>query len=210
MRSPSLLEAHDITLGYRPGVNVLRGVSLQLAAGEWLGLSGASGSGKSTLGRALAGHHTLRSGSLQLDGAPLPRQGLHPVQWLPQVPELAVNPRWRIGRILAEAWTPDAALRQRFGIGDDWLARYPHELSGGELQRVAVLRSLAPGVRYLIADEISSMLDAITQAELWQTLAEVAEQRDLGVLVIGHDRALLKRLCQRRLRLENGQLCAEA
>ncbi|WP_224749998.1 ABC transporter ATP-binding protein [Halomonas sp. ML-15] len=204
-----MLEARDITLGYRPGDSVLRGVSLRLAAGEWVGLSGASGSGKSTLGRLLAGHHTPRRGSLRLDAAPLPPHGLHPVQWLPQVPELAVNPRWRIGRILAEAWTPDAALRRRFGIADDWLERYPHELSGGELQRVAVLRSLAPGVRYLIADEISSMLDAITQAELWQTLAEIAEQRDLGVLVIGHDQALLKRLCQHQLRLENGQLWAE-
>lgn len=204
-----MLEAHDIELGYRPGDSVLRGVSLQLGAGQWIGLSGASGSGKSTLGRVLAGHLEPRRGSLRVDGAALPRRGLHPVQWLPQVPELAVNPRWRIGRILSEAWTPDAAQRRRFGIDDAWLERYPHELSGGELQRVSVLRGLAPGVRYLIADEVSSMLDAITQAELWQALREVAAERELGVVVIGHDQALLTRLCQRRLRLENAQLYVE-
>nr|WP_163502418.1 ATP-binding cassette domain-containing protein [Halomonas socia] len=203
-----MLEACDITLGYRHDESVLRGVSLRLAPGEWLGLSGASGSGKSTLGQVLAGHLAPRRGSLRLDGEALPRRGLHPVQWLPQVPVMAVNPRWRIGRVLNEAWSPSAAQRQRFGIDDAWLERYPHELSGGELQRVVVLRGLAPGVRYLIADEISSMLDAITQAALWQVLREEAEDRRLGVLVIGHDPALLQRLCQRRVRLEQGQLFA--
>ncbi|APX93965.1 nickel ABC transporter ATP-binding protein [Halomonas sp. 1513] len=205
-----MLEARDITLGYGAGECVLRGLSLRLAAGEWVGLSGASGSGKSTLGQVLAGHLAPRRGSLRLDGAALPRHGLHPVQWLPQVPELAVNPRWRIGRVLNEAWSPSAAQRRRFGIDDAWLERYPHELSGGELQRVVVLRGLAPGVRYLIADEISSMLDAITQAALWQALREEAQERTLGMLVIGHDPALLQRLCQRRLRLDNGQLYPES
>ncbi|MDR5904979.1 ABC transporter ATP-binding protein [Franzmannia qiaohouensis] len=205
-----MLEACDVTVGYRRGESVLRGISLQLAAGEWLGLSGASGSGKSTLGRVLAGHLAPRRGSLRLDGTALPRRGLHPVQWLPQVPELAVNPRWRIGRVLNEAWSPSAAQRRRFGIDDAWLERYPHELSGGELQRVVVLRGLAPGVRYLIADEITSMLDAITQAALWQALGEEAQARRLGVLVIGHDPALLQRLCQHRVRLEQGQLFASS
>ncbi|MDT9091158.1 ATP-binding cassette domain-containing protein, partial [Escherichia coli] len=85
---------------------MLRGISLRLAAGEWVGLSGASGSGKSTLGQVLAGHLAPQRGSLRLDGAALPLRGLHPVQWLPQMPELAVNPRWRIGRALSEAWSP--------------------------------------------------------------------------------------------------------
>ena len=128
------------------------------------------------------------------------------MQWLPQSPELAVNPRWRVKRILEEAWTPPETLREAFGIEDKWLNRSPSALSGGELQRVCVLRALAPGVRYLVADEISSMLDPLTQLALWQGLRQVAKERRLGVLVISHDAALLERLCSRRLTLSEGRL----
>ncbi|QNI04719.1 ATP-binding cassette domain-containing protein [Halomonas sp. SH5A2] len=179
---------------------------MSLEAGEWVGLSGNSGEGKSTFGQLLAGHLTPQSGTIEVDGEPLPQNGLQPVQWLPQSPELSVNPRWRVKRILEEAWTPPAALRDAFGIEPAWLNRYPSALSGGELQRVCVLRALAPGVRYLVADEISSMLDPLTQLALWQALRQVADERQLGVLVISHDAALLERLCPRRLTLSDAQL----
>ena len=117
-----------------------------------------------------------------------------------------MNPRWRVGRILREAWIPSEAQCQAFGIHPRWLSRYPQSLSGGELQRVCVLRALPPGVRFLITDEISTMLDPITQVELWQALQQEAEIRQLGVLVISHDSALLKRLCPQRFHLSGGQL----
>ncbi|MFN2409917.1 MAG: ABC transporter ATP-binding protein [Halomonas sp.] len=185
---------------------MLDNVSVSLEAGEWVGLSGHSGTGKSTLGQLLAGHLTPQAGTIEVDGEALPQRGLQPVQWLPQSPELSVNPRWRVKRILEEAWTPPATLREAFGIEPGWLNRYPSALSGGELQRVCVLRALAPGVRYLVADEISSMLDPLTQLALWQALHQVADERKLGVLVISHDAALLERLCPRRLTLSDGQL----
>ena len=141
-------------------------------------------------------------GTVRLDGVPLPARGFCPVQLLPQTAELAVNPRWRIGRILEEAYTPGAAARRAFGIQDTWLRRYPHELSGGELQRVVILRSLAPGLRYLVADEISAMLDPLTQAALWPHLLG----QGLGILVISHNAALLKRLATVTWRLEGGRL----
>lgn len=201
-----MLNAHQLNFQFTAGVPLLQNVSLAIEAGQWVGLSGDSGAGKSTLGKLLAGYLTPHKGNVILDDATLPTSGVQPVQWLPQSPELAVNPRWRVAKILREAWTPSEAQCQAFGVQPHWLSRFPHALSGGELQRVCVLRALAPGVRFLVADEISTMLDPITQVELWQALKQEAEKRRLGVLVISHDTALLKRLCTQRYHLSNAQL----
>ncbi|MBT2773570.1 ATP-binding cassette domain-containing protein [Halomonas sp. ISL-60] len=201
-----MLKAHQLRFQFANSAPLLRALSLTLNAGQWLGLSGDSGAGKSTLGKLLAGYLAPQTGAVTLDGAALPKSGVQPVQWLPQSPELAVNPRWRVGKILREAWTPSDAQCQAFGVQPSWLSRFPQSLSGGELQRVCVLRALAPEVRFLVADEISTMLDPITQLELWQALKREAEQRQLGVLVISHDSALLERLCPQRLHLSDGQL----
>ncbi|MGO2242146.1 MAG: ABC transporter ATP-binding protein [Halomonas sp.] len=201
-----MLNAHQLSFQFTTGVPLLQNVSLAIDAGQWVGLSGDSGAGKSTLGKLLAGYLTPHKGDVILDDATLPTSGVQPVQWLPQSPELAVNPRWRVAKILREAWMPSEEQCQAFGVQSHWLSRFPHALSGGELQRVCVLRALAPGVRFLVADEISTMLDPITQAELWQALKQEAEQRRLGVLVISHDTALLKRLCTHRYHLSNAQL----
>ncbi|WGI26537.1 ATP-binding cassette domain-containing protein [Halomonas alkaliantarctica] len=201
-----MLKARQLSFHFSPNVPLLQDVSLTLRAGQWLGLSGDSGAGKSTLGQLLAGYLAPQAGDVTLDGKALPKSGVQPVQWLPQSPELAVNPRWRVGKILREAWAPSDAQYQAFGVQAKWRSRFPQSLSGGELQRVCVLRALAPEVRFLVADEISTMLDPITQLELWQALKREAEQRQLGVLVISHDTALLERLCTQRLHLSEGQL----
>jgi len=83
------------------------------------------------------------------------------------------------------------------------LNRWPHELSGGELQRICVARALNPETRFLIADEMTTMLDAILQAKIWQAVLAIASMRNLGVLVVSHDEHLLKRLCTRILRIED-------
>lgn len=202
-----MLEALQVSFAFSTKQpSLLNDVSLQLKAGEWVGLSGDSGAGKSTFGQLLAGYLRPRSGNVLIDGEPWPQQGLQPVQWLPQSPELAVNPRWRVGKVLTEAWSPPEDLRRAFGIKPDWLPRLPGTLSGGELQRICILRALVPGVRYLIADEISTMLDPITQVEIWQALKAEAQQRKLGVIVISHDTALLRQLCERRYHLTHGRL----
>lgn len=201
-----MLEARQLSFQFSPKMPLIQTVSLSLNAGEWIGLSGDSGAGKSTLGKLLAGYLEPQAGEITLDGEVLPAKGLQPVQWLPQSPELAVNPRWRAGKILREAWTPSEAQCEAFGVQAKWLSRFPQSLSGGELQRVCVLRALAPGVRFLVADEISTMLDPITQVELWQALQQEAEQRQLGVLVISHDSALLARLCTQHYHLSDGKL----
>ncbi|AMM83475.1 ATP-binding cassette domain-containing protein [Martelella sp. AD-3] len=191
-----MLEARNIHFRYRARSPVLDGIGLALRPGEVVGLTGPSGGGKSTLGRILAGHYRPASGQVLVDGAGHPR-GFNPVQYLHQSPVFAVNPRWTVGKVLAEAWQPDAELRRAFGVSRSWLDRYPHEISGGELQRVALLRAFAPQTRYLIADEISAQLDPLTQAQIWSVLLEQAESRRLGVLIISHDMPLLGRIAER-------------
>lgn len=174
---------------------ILQDFNLTVARGEVVGLIGPSGFGKTTLGKLLAGYLTPTQGSVTVNDQPLPHRGYCPVQLIFQNPELAVNPRWRISKSLQEGQIPTKDLLYALGIHSSWLNRYPHELSGGELQRIAVARVLNPATRYLIADEMTAMLDANTQALIWQAVLDYACNQDLGLLVISHEAALLKRLC---------------
>ncbi len=92
-------------------------------------------------------------------------------------------------------------LLARFGVRPEWLARFPHELSGGELMRLAVARALIAQPRYLIADESTAMLDALTQARLWRALIAEADSRGLGLVVVSHSPALVGRVATRVVRL---------
>ena len=180
---------------------VLQDINVAIAPGEVVGLSAPSGFGKTTLGKLLAGYLTPTRGKVLVDDRHLPQQGYCPVQLVFQNPELAVNPRWRIHQILAEKQPPDRALLDALGIHSSWIDRYPHELSGGELQRIAVARVLNPATRYLIADEMTAMLDANTQALIWRMVLDYARSQNLGLLVISHEVALIKRVCDRSIDL---------
>ena len=193
-----MLEARGISFRYGPRQPlIVSDFDLAVGPGEVVGLSGPSGRGKSTIGRLLARHLRPTAGVVTVDGAPPPARGFNPAQLLSQSPVFAVNPRWTVGRIVDEAWTPDAGTAQALGVRPAWLARHPHELSGGEMQRTTILRALAPDTRYLVADEITSMLDPLAQAEIWQALLVVAAQRTIGILAISHDAHLLARVANR-------------
>ncbi|WHZ03111.1 ATP-binding cassette domain-containing protein [Neobacillus sp. YX16] len=192
-----LLEAVNVGFGYQKNSWTFRHIDLSVARGEIVGLVGPSGSGKTTLGRILAGYEKPLEGAVKLNGSPLTSTGYHPVQLVFQHPEKAVNPKWRMKDILHEGWNPDDKLLERLGIEQDWLRRWPNELSGGELQRFCVARALGPQTQFLIADEMTTMLDSITQAQIWQVVLDMAKERNMGILVISHEAPLLNRLCSR-------------
>ncbi len=191
------LEANNISFRYGHGPWILKDVSLWVEEGERVGLVAPSGYGKSTLAKILAGYEKPTAGEVLLEGRPLPRKGYCPVQLVYQHPEKAVNPRWKLKDILFEGWEPDEAFLEAMGIEQEWLSRWPAELSGGELQRFCVARALGPRTKWLLADEISAMLDVITQAQSWHLVLKAAEERGMGLLVVTHNQALADRVCTR-------------
>ena len=176
---------------------ILKDVSLTIEAGERVGIVGPSGYGKSTLSKIIAGYMNPTSGSVMIDEKPLPKKGMCPVQMIYQHPEYAVNPGWKMKKILNECWTPGEEVLARMGIEKDWLNRWPSELSGGELQRFCIARILSPDVKFLLCDEITTMLDVITQAQIWQVLLDIAKKNGYGMLIITHNMALAEKVCTR-------------
>ena len=192
-----MLRAENIRFAYRGGTPILRDVSLELAPGRVLGLLAPSGHGKSTLARILAGWERPDSGAVTLDGGPLGAHRPCRVQYLNQSPELAVDPRWRMERVLTECWPVDERTRRALGIEPGWLGRLPGGLSGGELQRFCIARALHPQLRHLVADEMTTMLDALSQAHIWNFVLNYADRNGMAVVAITHNRALAERVADR-------------
>ena len=198
-----MLEARGITYAYPGGARPLyQGFDLAVAPDERVALCAPSGFGKTTLCRLLAGYERSQAGEILVDDAPLPRRGACPVQMIWQHPEAAVDPRMRMGATLAEAGEVPLRLLDDLGIQKRWLARFPHELSGGELQRFCIARALAANPRYLVADEVSTMLDAVTQAQIWRFLVDETARRGIGVVFVSHSPALTERVATRAVRLD--------
>ena len=182
------------------GHKVLRNLSLHIAEGEVLGLSGPSGVGKSTLARILSGTLRPDAGQVLWHGVPLP-PAPGPVQHVPQSPELAVDPRWRVRDVLANAGPPDPQVLTALDISPRWLDRFPREVSGGELARISLARFMIAPTRILICDEITAQLDALAAQALWQSVLPLARARGLGLMVISHDVALRGAICTRQMAL---------
>lgn len=189
-----MLEAHNVSFAYPKGPVILEDISLEVAPRQRLYVQAPSGTGKTTLCRILAGFQRPSSGEVLVDGQPLSKRGPCPVQLIGQHPEHALDPRMRMKDSLLEAGSLDEGLLQRLGIQQRWLSRFPHELSGGELQRFCIARALMANPRYLIADEISTMLDAVTQAHIWRRLLEEVEQRGLGLVFTTHSVTLAEQV----------------
>lgn len=197
-----LFEIKNLGFYYQKNNWILRNINLKIESGERVGLVSPSGYGKSTLSRLMAGYLKPVEGEILLNGKPLPQKGYCPVQLIYQHPEKAVDPYWNLEKTLNECWHPDDKFLEKMGIEKEWLKRKPNELSGGELQRFCIARILGPKTKFLIADEISTMLDTITQVQIWEILLKYIEKNNLGCIIITHNKELAKKICTRQIDLE--------
>lgn len=195
------LEANSISFQYDNGnKQILNNLNMYMDSGERLGLIAPSGFGKTTCCKILAGYEKPDKGEVLLDGRPLSSyKGYCPVQMIWQHPENSVNPRLKLKEVLKECDGVEDRVIDGLGIEPEWLNRYPSEVSGGELQRFCIARALGGGTRFLLADEISTMLDLITQSQIWNFLISEVERREIGLLVVSHSQGLLERVCTRTL-----------
>jgi peptide/nickel transport system ATP-binding protein len=206
-------------------VHALRDVNLRIRRGERLGVVGESGSGKSTLVRILAGLDRPTGGTVRYGGVDLGRAPERQRRRLRadlgvvfQDPTSSLDPRMRVGQIVAEplvARHGPAGERRRdrvvevlasVGLPADAADRFPHEFSGGERQRISIARALVARPTVLIADEPVSALDASVRAQILDLLHELAETYDLTLVLVSHDLAVVRQLCDTVAVLHEGRL----
>ena len=208
-------------------IAALKGVSLEIAAGESVGLVGESGSGKTTLGRCLVGLETPTRGAILIDGiaaadfqalAAQERQALRgKIQMVFQDPYSTLNPKHSVQRCLSEAlrvageFGSDASrhiarLLAEVGLPENYMTRRPASLSGGERQRVAIARSLAVNPRILVCDEPVSALDVSVQAQILNLFKRLQEELGLSYLFITHDLAVVRQVVSRVYVLYLGEI----
>ena len=199
-----ILEARNISFRYgEKSREILKDLSLKAESTERVGLVAPSGFGKTTLCKILSGYEKPDSGQVLLDGKPLDFYGSYcPVQLIWQHPEQAINPRLRMRSVLEEGDNVSPDLIKRLGIEADWMNRFPAELSGGEMQRFCIARALGQRTQFLLADEISTMLDLITQSQIWHFLMDETEKRKIGMIVVSHSQELLEKVCTRIVDLQ--------
>ena len=200
------MELNGKNISYKyPSSNkyILKDVNITLNNNKITGLIGESGKGKSTLCKILSNYIPKYEGEVIIDNQKLPKKGFCPVQLIFQHPEKVMNPKWKMKDILNESWDVNDELLSEFGIQKSWMNRYPHELSGGELQRYSVLRSLNPKTKFIIADEMTTMLDAITQVQILDSVIKIIKKRKIGLLIVSHDINLIDTICDDKIYLKD-------
>ncbi len=196
------LKGENLAFSYENGKYIFENINIKIQSEERVVLFASSGFGKSTLGKILAGYENADRGRVTIEGEDLVAKGFCPVQLIYQHPEKSVNPKWTIKKILSEGGDFQPDILEKLDIPNDYLERYPFELSGGELQRICIARALKEETRFIIADEITTMLDTITQAKIWKFLLEEVQDRRIGLLVITHNQHLANRIATRVIDFE--------
>jgi ABC-type glutathione transport system ATPase component len=203
----SLVEVRDLRVSYGRR-EVVHGVTFSVAPAEIYAVVGESGSGKSTLARTLAGLERPSAGELTLRA--------RSVQMIFQDAVGSLNPRMRVRTALEEAlyfggkkrsggvFRDARSLLDAVGLSEAVLEQYPRELSGGQCQRVSVARALARDPQLLIADEPVSALDVSVQARILNLLRELKDRLGISILLVAHDLAVVKNVCDRVSVMEKG------
>lgn len=215
VRFPLAAGLAGLTGKRRTFVDVVHGVSLSVRRGETFAIVGESGSGKTTLAMALCGLAPVWSGEVCVDGTALTRDRnlrLAPdrrrVALMFQDPVGSLSPRMTVGKLLAEPFlihrvpgkSPRAEasrLLDLVGLGQEFAARYPHQLSGGQARRVGVARALALSPDILIADEPTAGLDVSIQGEVLNLLSGLQSQMGLGIVIITHNLNVVRHIADR-------------
>jgi microcin C transport system ATP-binding protein len=226
-----LLEVEDLHVAFPIGgrlVEVVRGVSFTLAAGEALGLVGESGSGKSTMGYATLGL-TPATGKIAFEGRDIAALGGAALRRLRarmqivfQDPFGSLSPRLNVGEIVAEGLKlhePHLTRAERearvaevldeVGLPRTAAEHYPHEFSGGQRQRVAIARAAVLRPKFVVLDEPTSALDMSVQAQIVELLRRLQRDHDLGYLFISHDLKVIRALAHRVVVMRHGRVVEE-
>jgi len=199
---------------------VLDDINFTIKAGECLGIVGLSGGGKSTLAKIITRLIPFDGGQIILCGKDIliekDREIYKKMQMIFQNPEESFNPRRKFGKSIAEPiknFLGGENLKERVenllievGLPKNYTERYPREVSGGECQRAAIARAISINPKLLICDEATSALDVTIQAQIVALIRKICVEKNIACLFITHDLAILKKLADRVLVLENGQL----
>lgn len=204
--------------GGKKVLKAVNGVTFDIYEGETFGLVGESGSGKSTVGRTLIRLYEPSAGTIEFDGQDISgklskeekKKLCQKMQMIFQDPFASVNPRLTVEEIVAEGIrihypektaeerkTKVIALLEQVGLSKDHISRYPHEFSGGQLQRIGIARALAVKPKFIVADESISALDVSIQAQVVNLLMDLQEEYKLTYLFIAHDLSMVKYISDR-------------
>ena len=205
-----MLELENVTIAYGHH-DVVRGVDLRVEAGQTVGLVGESGSGKTSIAKAVVGLNPLKEGRILVNGTPVCEAGKrvrHPsrlgLQMVFQDPRSSLNPRMRARDTLLESvrlrpGSVDPRVRvaevaEKIDLNDQQLDRFPHQLSGGQLQRIAIARALVAGADHLMLDEVTASLDVSVQARILNFLRSLQRELSFSMLYISHDLSVVRYL----------------
>jgi oligopeptide transport system ATP-binding protein len=224
----ALLAFDRVSVVFDGRVRALDDVTLAVRSGEIVGLVGESGSGKSTMCRVLVGLTPPTSGAVRIGGRPVHAQLAEDrlafrrrIQMLLQDAGASLSPRMTIGRALeeplaihrmprAEARARLAAILRRLGLAQDVLAKFPHQISGGQARRVGVARALVLHPEIVVADEPTAGLDVSVQGELLNLLLDLQREFGLTYLLVSHNLNLIRRVTGRTVVMYLGQLVEDA
>jgi ABC-type glutathione transport system ATPase component len=231
MHPPAVLEIQGLVVRYRgsSGVPVVDGISLEVPRGGTLAIVGESGAGKSTIARAVVGLVRVTAGKILLDGrdftnpGPRDRRELRTrIQLVFQDPHSSLSPRMTIGSAIREALLIHRHLKGREGLAEacqllehvglapQIVDRFPHQCSGGQLQRAAIARALAVNPDVLILDEVTSSLDVSVQAKVLNLLKSLQRELALSFLYISHDISVVRYMCDEIAVMRHGRIVEQA